>query len=331
MKGYTVKKSGFTFQANHNDFSAFDHTGWARTKGYFDGIDVMFHGSPDELYEAGDGRDGTCRKIVVEGTDPRTGVSGIRNIYYPKSYWEAVSGSSYAVAAANSGIGLFLQMGKDESNVPHFLQRKRVYGGSPDLMEVYNHFEIAPDECLPFTGPNKIMDVRSGQQINTLVLPEGTKFQQKMGFTLQRTDDPSIRVEYSCNTGMSTAMPHGRIWSDPNQSGHTVISGQLGGKNVDTPMKDGEFSIWTSRANETVSGIASSRPFRFEVTFAQFIDSLNYAARRDLAEIDMFGEGWSIPENWQLKIAKYGYEFYNPEDLNAEIGGMMRYFSIKAR
>ena len=333
MKGYRVRREGFEFRAKYHGFYDFDHTGWARTKGYFYGIDAMFHGSPDAEYSANGERNGDCLALIVDGYDPRTGIDGTRYIHYPKEKApSALYGSSYAVAAADSGIGLFLQMGKDKSGVPHFLQRKRVYGGSPNLMEVYNHFQIAPDMCLPFAGDNNIMDVRSKQSINSLELPEGTQFQTKMGFTLQRVNNAAVRVEYSCNTGKQgiySGSTYGRVWSDPNQSGHTVVSGTLGKKGVDTKVKGQSWSIWTSLANKTVDDVSSARPFRFEVTWDNFIETLKYSAIKSLrAPEEMFGRGWDSPENWQLKIAKYGIEFHNPEDLDAHIGGMMKYFYI---
>lgn len=336
MKGYTVRENLFAFAAKNNGFHDIDHTVWSPTRAVRDGIDVVFWGSP---YKGlADRRDGECLYVAAEGADPRTGISGARNIYYPESATSAMHGGSYAVAAKDSGIGLFSIMGNDASNVPYFLQRKRTFSGSPDLFTIYNHFQVAPDVCLPFDGANNLMDVRSGQSITTLLLPEGTQFQQKMGFVLENINDSNGRVEYSCNVGIGGTNEHidtGKVWSDPNQGGHTVVSGKLLGRGIPTPVKTGglvpDYNIWVSRANKSITGKASMRSFRFEVSWGVFMETLHHAAiKAGKSRLEMFGPEWNNTASWQLKNVRFAQEFHNPNDLNAELGGALKYFYIKA-
>jgi len=337
--GYKVTNSRFTFHPKQNGFSSFDDSVWAPSVATErdQGIDVAFHGSATPIYTQQ--RDGTCAELIFAGADPITGVSGARQVLYPaedKPF--GARGSSYAVAAADSGIGLNTEMGRDAANIPLFYGIKRTYSTSPQIMGTYVSFQVSPKVMRPFMGTTSIMDVRSGQSIETLNLPDGLQFLSKMAFVLHNINDPQGRVEYSCNVGIGGKNAHvttGRVWTDPDQGGHVVVSGKLLGRDIATPCKVPNgyeaFDIWTSRANASVEGLASMRPFRFEVTWAQFIKTLEYAAfRQNKTPRAVFGSGWNQMSSWHLKNVRYAHEFHNPDNINAQVGGMLKYFYVSA-
>ena len=364
---YTVEEKRFRFASNTwnpRQKTPFKQLAWAGGKvDHSHGVRVNFWGSPspehrsacDAAPETGKARCMTpeCFKKFVypqrSNTDDLyiTGQAWTNQKYLPKCPESDEDYGRTFVALSPFSLALFSYTGKnaDDKELP-FLQTNQIYSTNPDLQASYISMAASDGHMKPFSGRSKTMVIRSRQQVAKAKVPSNCAVQQKQSFVLHNVNDPTGqgRIEYAPNIymqGTYSNFRHARVQSDPNQGNHTFVGGNFAGGGEVTNLDKTNLPAWKTWGRGT-QNVPMDRiyPFRMSIPWDWFVTTLIYATTKrglngkDVAQVaKVFGPGWNVPENWELKNIRWAQEVKNP-NLNSKecfIGGQCQMFQIDAK
>lgn len=365
--GYKVTEKQFRFHPKENGFSEIKKMYWKDTiPRNFPEISASFHGdiNPNDCSKSVACILPECfhKNPIHWNADNLTGLTNSVS-YTPKCPNTPIMGNSllaYTNASDNStsGIGIYTFTGpKPHATGNAFFQPIQGNKNTKGIQGLYIGFPVflSGSSMKPFSsecngnncGDRIRLRVWTKQSVKIAYNQSNSQTQQKMAFMLYNIADPQTngRIEFTPYTFCAGSCPSGdkaHFSKDPNQGGVPYIGGRLLGNGNPTRMETNyrTTTVWESYGPSTQSNPFGLTWFHYEISWNNFvktlrqftdISGLNGNENSDVAQL--FGNGWSIKENWELKHIRFAQEVYNPEWNNGEIafvGGYTNWIQLDA-
>lgn len=364
--GFEVTEKRFTFHPHFNRLSQFDDSAWTPTRPLnASGIMGTLHGELAPEYSC----DVTthCQGKNCFSENPSShdayALMGLENATTWVSQCPSTGESGESALAISNvstnerlGIGFYTHTGDSFSgSSPAFYQPWQTRPTSEGLQAAYVNIPAHLNgQMKPFSGDCSGTDcdervqlrVWGKQSVQTADTPAGTQAQQKLAFVLENSADPSGEfVEYTpytfCSGVFCSVSNNAHYNFDPNQGGTAYVGGRLMGGGQPTIMTVGSEStvVWESYNISTFSEPFDVQWFHYQISWKNFKNTLRlfttYAGSNGTNDADvaaLFGNGWDVRTNWQLRQARFGQEVYNPnwETTTAYVGGFTSWYQIDA-
>ena len=365
---FQVTGTRFRFHANENGFRGIDVMQWKPTKpNHAKTIVASFHGDIDpetscNIIEDCTTNDCFQKNSIHWDANALTGLEGATS-WTPKCPNTAIMGNSLVATSnrtntANKGIGIYTYTGpKPNASGNAFFQPLQHGSTNIGIQGIYIGFpshligSMKPFSS-PCSGPNcgdRIrMRVWSKQFVKTVTNTENSQTQQKMALMLHNIADRAVngRIEFTpytlCAGINCNDNKYVHYAFDPNQNNVAFVGGRLLGGGQASEMKTSYRTtpVWESYGPSTMATPFETSWFHYQISWNNFvktlrqftdISGLNGSNNGDVAKL--FGKGWSVKTNWELKHVRFAQEVYNRNWSNGDIssiGGHMSWFQVDA-